>query len=155
MKGFVITPVLFIALFLIAGIMMITFMTIDKRVAGGINAEAALRKAQADLLENRTGTEDLLFYASVDSADVSGTEAELKAGIEASFSPVSLAFDPAQQPKWFTVNYTYDFSRQADAVSIEKSVTASSRVSCAAINAFHMHNISILLGDSRWLNCTV
>ena len=151
-KGFAATPILFAAIFLIVGWLMIHYMNMDNFVASGIKKEGEIRKVQAtalkDILVNRTNS----FLAGVYCAQKEQNFPDLESCIETttgnsvkikningghqfeiSYSiPVKEKFESSGVEKTFSVSETIDYPFQK-LVNATNGFSVSSNISCNLI----------------------
>ena len=138
MKGFVISPVLFVSLILIVGILLVNFSEIDKRLAEGIGAESRLKKLQADAFESEVSASNLLLVYSAKSAhecpscDKNVLESKIK---EKMNNAGEVRIDDCKiADRFFVVNYEYDFSDSIFDASIKKRIVVLNKITCGQIN---------------------
>ena len=150
MKGFTITPVLFMGLIIITGIMLITFTDMDRMVSEGISKESQLNKLQAALMENRTSTEMLLLFHSANESTHAGTRPGLENAIAARMGgPVEIVSCLSDR---FTVRFSQTFCQQELDSSINTTYTVSRILDCGRINGLTGRNATVDCGGAT-LSC--
>ena len=140
MKGFAITPVLFIGAFLIAGLMLLTFIDSDTQIVKGILHESEISNLFELYMENKTSTSNLLFqYAVTLSPNASSKqdlEAELKSLTGCNVS-ITCHYD------YFTLKADCNFYKKLGDSEINRDFTISKNITCEAINDITKKNATI------------
>jgi len=131
MRGFAITPLLFVGIFLIVGLMLLNFTDTDFRITKSISQEARLAELQEALMENRTSAGNLLFQYSVQAAPLVNYSWQLEQVLkEALGGPVNIT-DCTPDSFRSCLNYTF-YKKNLDS-EINRSYTISRVITCEAI----------------------
>ena len=141
MKGFTITPILFVGLFLIIGLMLITFSDIDRKAAVSAEKESVLGKAQADMLQKQISDQNILHINSILAAVGSKNDADLKNNITILVGDTAYLTDCQQA--YFTVVYNKTYTKNYPQASINTTYTLSQNITCADIQGLKIFGISI------------
>ncbi len=149
-KGFTITPILFIGMILITGIMLLTFTDLDRRVSEGISKESQLNKLQAALLENRTSTEALLLFHSANESTYAGTKSGLEAAIGTRMGGISEIVSCLSDR--FTVQFNQTFYQRSMDSIVNTTYTVSRTLNCNQINDLTDRNATVNCGGTT-LSC--
>src|SRR3989338_599195 len=81
MKGFAVTPIVFIGLFIITGLMLVSFSDLDRKLVDGISKVSSIKTLEAGFLSNKTSTENILYLQSVFGLEKASTQAQLQENI--------------------------------------------------------------------------
>jgi hypothetical protein len=152
MRGFVITPILFVGIFLVSGLMLLNFITLDSNMRDSIAFESRLRNLDNGLMEEKTtiGT-SLLFYAAKEAPWVANQD-ELEAGISSKMgSPVTVW---GCGPDYFKVNYTGNFYRSEEDMEINQTYIVTKDITCPIILEIGKNNASFTCNPYT-ITCTV
>ncbi len=132
MKGFIVSPILFVSLMLIVGVIIINFSEIDKSIAEGIGIEGRAKKILAEQFEDETSTRNLILVYGVEAAKTKATETEVedeiksRLGVPAADIKISLCNANA-----FTVDYSdYKFQSTIFDVKMDKTAKISRKITC-------------------------
>ncbi|MBU5557728.1 MAG: hypothetical protein QW751_01090 [Candidatus Aenigmatarchaeota archaeon] len=122
MKGFVVTPVLFVGLFLIVGLMVITFASVDKQLAAGIAAESAARKLAAEALERHLDASSSLMYFALmaNSSNCSEMQIAIQGNMTAAGHVGNVSVLPGDITH--TVVWLEEYLRNSGAASINRTI---------------------------------
>ena len=141
MKGFTITPVLFIGMFLIVGIMLLTFSDIDRKSSENRQKETLLKKLSYGLLEQEATEQNSLYLQSILGTVGASTDSQLKANITALLgSQVSLG---DCQQTYFTVVSNRAYSKSQSPASINTTYTLYQNITCSDIQSLGIFSTSI------------
>ena len=144
MRGFAMTPVLFVGLILIVGMMLLTFMDMDFRASEGIAHEGRLNKLAGGYLENRTSAEVSLFYYSALSAAESSAVPELESRISGRIGhPVHVTGCSADG---FDVYYDESYTAREMESSINRTYRVEKRINCDAVLQLVYRNVTLNCG---------
>ncbi|MFQ5647987.1 MAG: hypothetical protein ACE5FW_02015 [Candidatus Aenigmatarchaeota archaeon] len=131
MKGFAITPLLFIGVFLIVGLMLLNFTDTDARIASGISQETRLAGLEEAFQENKTTAATLLFNLSIDAVASGYTESGLLAAwlgdVLGGNATISCA------PKSYKVQLASSFQKSNLDSEINRSYTVARNMTCSTI----------------------
>ncbi len=132
MKGFIISPILFVSLMLIVGVIIINFSEIDKSIAEGIGIEGRAKKILAEQFENEISTRNLILFYGVEAAKTKASETEvedeIKSGLGVSAADIKISSCDANA---FIVDYSdYNFQSTIFDVKIDKTAKISRELTC-------------------------
>lgn len=140
MRGFAITPMLFVGIFLIVGLMMITFIDTDTRITSGISQEAKLTELQEAFLEHKITTSSLLYFYSVDNATKVNTSEELENSLE---NLLGGAASVTCLPGSFGVQLNYTFYKKSQDAEINRSYSLYREIACSEVEELTGNNATI------------
>lgn len=150
MKGFTITPVLFVGLVLITGLMLISFTDLDRRISEGISKESQLNRLKEDFMENRTATGVLLLFHSANESTYASDRSGLESAIGARMGgPVEIV---SCQAGGFTVEFNQTFSDSTPDAWIDETYSIRKGLDCDRINGLTDRNATVSCG-SVTLSC--
>jgi hypothetical protein len=149
-KGFTITPILFVGLILITGLMLLNFTDLDRRVSEGISKETQLNKLHAALMENQTNTETLLLFHSANESTYSSTRAGLESAIGSRMGGTARIVSCLSDR--FTVEFNETFYMESLDATANSTYSARRTLDCARINGLTDRNATVSCG-SVTLSC--
>ena len=137
-KGFAITPVLFVGLALVTGLMLINFTDLDRRVSEGISKESQLNRLQSAFFENMTATETLLLFYSANESTYASTKSNLESRISARMGgPVSI---PLCGDIGFVVEFNETFSMGTLEAFLNRTYSLQKVILCEHVNGLTGRN---------------
>ncbi len=136
MKGFAVSPIIFIGLFIITALMLISFSDLDRKLTDGITKISSLKKLEAEYLLNKTSAENLLHLHSVFGLNGSSTEAQLKANISRLVGePIDIV---SCSPTYFTTRMVKNFYRTDGPASINRTYSIIKNITCIDVAALNV-----------------
>jgi len=154
MKGFLISPILFVSLMLIIGVIIINFSEIDRQIAEGIGIEGRVKKIQAEEIENITSMENmLLFGGELAASECNGCSKNSllsKISEKTEFIVGNLGISDCKS-NYFIATYNYDYNEKIFDVSIKnKNIKISGNVSCELFKKLYGASVSIDCGGTTF-----
>ena len=138
MRGFVVTPILFVGIFLVAGLMLLNFITFDSAMKDSIAFESRLRNLESGLMEEQTSVGTALLFHSAKEAPWVSNQTELEAGISYKMgAPVTVW---GCGPDSFKVNCTGSFYRSEEGMEINRTYTVTKEITCPIITEISKNN---------------
>ena len=141
MKGFTITPILFIGLFIITGLMMITFSDIDRGVSATAEKESLLVKIQSDFLQKQISDNSILYIDSILATVGATNDIQLVNNIS------NLVGDTVHlsdcQQSFFAVFYNKTYTKNYQQATINTTYGLYQNITCADINGMKISSINI------------
>ena len=147
-KGISATPVIFLGLVLIAGIMMLSFSDIDMRIVGGIGTESVLNKLYLEYSENLISHENLLLFYSIEAASVYDNKNSIEEFLEKKLSS-NIRIKKCEE-NYFTIESNYNYINYIENTNIEKNISITKNITCELIERFCKLNIQC---DNGQFNC--
>lgn len=141
MKGFTITPILFVGLFLITGLMLITFSDIDRKVAANMEKESLLGKAQSDFLQKQISDSSVLYVDSILATVGAANDVQLINNISGLVGDTVYMVDC--QESFFTVFYNRTYIKNYRQAAINTTYSLHQNITCADIKSLKISNINI------------
>ena len=128
MKGFTVTPVLFVGILVIVGIMMITFTTFDKNFTNALSDESAVSGASSKYQAALTSAES---YVMLTTAQLASQYNETGRLVEESEKAGIYLIDCG--PDYLTAAYAGTFQAEEGGVTIDRTIEIEKVVNCDAI----------------------
>ncbi len=151
MKGFAVTPILFIGLFVVAGIMLITFGDIQRKMDDSIEKQAILRNLGSEAMEKRMSEESLLYFASVSGTLNASNTNQLVANITRILGKTATITDC--KAGHFTSAVGYSFIKTQQQASINDIGVISRNITCGDIQSLGKAPTSITCPSSAVFSC--
>lgn len=140
-KGFAITPVVFAGLFLVVGIMLLNFLVLDFKVSEGITQESRLSKLLSEGLVNKTSSENLLLFHSLDAIPLSQNTSQLESTLTQKMGgPVHVTVCNQDS---LNLSYTGTFYRNESGMTVNKTYTIQRTVTCGMLEKITGQNASV------------
>ena len=134
MKAFTITPILFIGLFIITGIVLLNFFDLDTKLSDAINRESRLNNIYYDFMENKTQMESLLLFYSIDELKNDNRKSAIQTSLRNKLGDVTVI---DCQVDFFVVEYSYNFNEIREDLKIDKNVLINKKITCDIANEVH------------------
>jgi len=145
MKAFTITPILFVGLFIITGIVLLNFFDLDTKLSGAINRESRLNNIYYDYLENKTQMENLLLFYSIDELKKDYRKSVIQTSLRNKLGDVIIT---DCQVDFFIVEYSYNFNKIRVDLKIDKNILIDKKITCSIISEIHP-----AIPSSNCINC--
>ena len=136
MKGFTITPILFVGLFFITGIVLLNFFDLDTKLTESINREGRLNNLYYDYIENKTQTESKLLLVSAEVSATVDNEIDLINGIHAIFPNAVITCYGGND---FTITYDYMFEKEDLDAKISRPIEISKTILCSFVKEINLN----------------
>ncbi len=151
MKGFAITPLLFVGLFAIAGIMLLSFGEMERKTRDSIEKQSLLRSIGSAAIENYTSEISLLYFASVSGTVSASTQAELEANITRILGKTAKVTDC--RAGYFTSSLDHSFVKSQKPASVNDTRIVFRKITCADIYSLDKDPVSITCVQTGVFSC--
>jgi len=149
MKGFAVTPIVFIGLFIITGLMLVSFSDLDRKLVDGISKVSSIKTLEAGFLSNKTSTENILYLQSVFGLERASTQAQLQQNISRLVEDIISI--TSCQPAYFTTSLTKNYYKADGQALINKTYTIGKNITCIdAVSLNIIHPISIACSSATF-----
>lgn len=152
-KGFSATPVIFLGLFLISGILIINFSDIDRRLVEGIKNENTLHKLYSDYMENKTNQKSLLLFYSVEACSSDTTDVLIEEYVENKIGGKVKVYECNSDEKYFLIRQEYEFLKNLGQAKINKNISVMQKITCDLIKEFSDGAEPIINCNGEVINC--
>lgn len=151
MKGFAVTPIIFIGLFIITALMLISFSDLDRKLVDGMTKVSGVKKLEGEYLINKISAENLLHLQSVFGLVGASTENQLKDNITMLMGePITLSC----QPSYFTTKLSKNYYKTDGSASINKTYTIEKNITCADLDTLKISRPISILCSSATFSCS-
>jgi hypothetical protein len=153
-KGFTITPLLFVGVFLIVSIMLISFSDFDRRSVETLAKESRLEALEAGFLENRLTIETYLVSIAAQTAGDPAVK-----DIQDLYYNTSMAFGDIVdilecQRNYFTIEYNGSYSyTDPDMEIINRTYRIERNITCDTVRQVTGRK-PLIDCYGPWFNCT-
>jgi len=130
-KGFSATPVIFLGLFLITGLLILNFSDVERRVVEGIGKENEAHKLYSDFIENKTSRASLLLTYTLDACSEGTTETSIETAVGGKLSGSVDVYGCNE--KSFFVNNEYGYDKELQNSNINRDVVVEQKITCDII----------------------
>ena len=146
------TPVIFLGLFLITGILMISVSDLDRKIVEGIEQDNVLEGVYINYLENKTNQASLLFQATIStvSTDNSITKQYVESSVDEKTNYTSTII--LCNEKNFTIQQKYFYNQTTRTTNITKTIIIEREITCDNIENYSGKRPQIVCGTIT-VNC--
>jgi hypothetical protein len=146
------TPIIFLGLFLITGILMISVSDLDRKVVEGIENDNVLEGVYINYLENTTNQASLLFQATMDvvSTDSTITKQYVESSVNSKTSQSTTITSCNERD--FTIQQEYVYNDNVRKTNITKKAIIERKITCIDIENYSGKKPQISC-DSKTMNC--